>query len=120
MRDVVDATTAFDEDPATGAIVVTGSERAFAAGADIAEMANLGYAEVVAQDLFAGWDGDVHWRSGVSKGSRNVAFEISLGEGVRFERRTFHATFATEDKGRDDGVPRRAAGQSSVTTEGAG
>ncbi|ODU04352.1 MAG: enoyl-CoA hydratase [Pseudonocardia sp. SCN 72-86] len=56
MREVVAAAQAFDADPAVGAIVVTGSDRAFAAGADIAEMATLSYAEVVAQDLFAGWD----------------------------------------------------------------
>jgi enoyl-CoA hydratase len=28
----------------------------------------------------------------------NVAFETTLTEGVRFERRTFHATFATHDR----------------------
>lgn len=56
MAEVVAAAQAFDADPGTRAIVLTGSERAFAAGADIAEMATLSYAEVVAADLFAGWD----------------------------------------------------------------
>ena len=28
----------------------------------------------------------------------NVAFESSLAEGIRFERRLFHAAFATEDQ----------------------
>lgn len=56
MNEVVDAAVAFDADPAIGAIVITGSERAFAAGADIAQMAGLSYGEAVAQDLFAGWD----------------------------------------------------------------
>jgi enoyl-CoA hydratase len=56
MAEVVAAAQAFDADPGIGAIVLTGSEKAFAAGADIAEMATLSYAEVVAQDLFAGWD----------------------------------------------------------------
>jgi enoyl-CoA hydratase len=32
------------------------------------------------------------------KESVNRAFETSLAEGVRFERRLFHATFATEDR----------------------
>jgi enoyl-CoA hydratase len=32
------------------------------------------------------------------KESVNRAFETSLAEGVRFERRLFHATFATEDQ----------------------
>ncbi|UFH48120.1 enoyl-CoA hydratase [Pseudomonas sp. KNUC1026] len=32
------------------------------------------------------------------KESVNRAFEVSLSEGVRFERRVFHATFASEDQ----------------------
>ena len=40
MREVVAAASAFDSDPDIGAIVVTGSERAFAAGADVKEMEN--------------------------------------------------------------------------------
>ncbi|WP_226366527.1 enoyl-CoA hydratase [Pseudonocardia sp. ICBG162] len=57
MHEVITAVRAFDADPAVGAVVITGSDRAFAAGADIAEMAGLSHAEVVATDLFAGWDG---------------------------------------------------------------
>ncbi|OLL74458.1 Enoyl-CoA hydratase [Pseudonocardia sp. Ae168_Ps1] len=56
MHDVVAAVRTFDADPAVGAVVITGSERAFAAGADIAEMAGLTHDEVVRRDLFAGWD----------------------------------------------------------------
>jgi enoyl-CoA hydratase len=32
------------------------------------------------------------------KESINRAYETTLAEGVRFERRVFHATFATEDQ----------------------
>jgi len=32
------------------------------------------------------------------KESVNRAFEVSLAEGIRFERRVFHAAFATEDQ----------------------
>ena len=32
------------------------------------------------------------------KESVNRAYETTLAEGVRFERRLFHATFATEDR----------------------
>ena len=39
-----------DADSAIGAIVITGSEKAFAAGADIKEMAELGFAEVYNED----------------------------------------------------------------------
>ncbi len=40
-REVVDTLKAFDADDNIGAIVITGSARAFAAGADVEEMANL-------------------------------------------------------------------------------
>merc|ERR1712037_184500 len=33
----------------------------------------------------------------ICKEAVNVAFESTLAEGVRFERRMFHATFGTED-----------------------
>jgi enoyl-CoA hydratase len=53
MREVVEAAEAFDADPAIGAIVVTGSERAFAAGADITEMEQKSAAEML--EHFAPW-----------------------------------------------------------------
>jgi enoyl-CoA hydratase len=56
MHEVVAAATAFDADGAIGAIVMSGSDRAFAAGADITEMATKSYQDVVAVDLFAAWD----------------------------------------------------------------
>jgi enoyl-CoA hydratase len=34
----------------------------------------------------------------IAKESVNRAFEMSLGEGLRFERRVFHSLFATEDQ----------------------
>jgi enoyl-CoA hydratase len=34
----------------------------------------------------------------VAKEAVNRAFETTLSEGVRFERRTFHATFAFDDR----------------------
>ncbi|WP_029144899.1 enoyl-CoA hydratase [Microbacterium luticocti] len=55
MRDVVDAATVFDADPGVGAIVVTGSEKAFAAGADIKEMESKSGLEMIMGDHFGGW-----------------------------------------------------------------
>lgn len=55
MRDVVEAAEAFDADPGIGAIVVTGSERAFAAGADIKEMADKTGLDMVMDDHFGAW-----------------------------------------------------------------
>ena len=57
MTEVVDAASAFDRDAGVGAIVLTGSDRAFAAGADIKEMATQNFADLYLSDLFAGWDG---------------------------------------------------------------
>jgi enoyl-CoA hydratase len=34
----------------------------------------------------------------LAKESVNRAFETTLAEGIQFERRMFHATFATEDQ----------------------
>ncbi len=46
MNELTQALNAFEKDDAIGAIVLTGSERAFAAGADIKEMAGLDYMDV--------------------------------------------------------------------------
>lgn len=51
------ALRAFDSDEAVGAIVITGSEKAFAAGADIKNMAAKSFQDVFFEDLFADWDG---------------------------------------------------------------
>ncbi|MFZ3127068.1 MAG: enoyl-CoA hydratase-related protein, partial [Rhodoferax sp.] len=45
------ALLAFDADPAIGAIVITGSAKAFAAGADIAAMADWSYMDVYQSDF---------------------------------------------------------------------
>ena len=47
------ALAGIDRDPAIGCTVLTGSDKAFAAGADIREMAELAYPAVYADDLFA-------------------------------------------------------------------
>lgn len=47
---------AYDADPAVGAIVLTGSDKAFAAGADIKEMQNRTYPEVFLHDFIAPWE----------------------------------------------------------------
>lgn len=55
MSDVVAAAEAFDADEAIGAIVLTGSERAFAAGADIKEMEQKSGREMLMDDHFGAW-----------------------------------------------------------------
>ena len=56
MQELVAALMRFDADPAIGCVVLTGSERAFAAGADIKEMQSREYSEMYASDWFAGWE----------------------------------------------------------------
>ena len=56
MNEVVAAAEQFDADPDIGAIVITGSERAFAAGADIKEMSDKTFSEVVSESFFGAWD----------------------------------------------------------------
>jgi len=54
--EVVAALKDFDADDRIGAVVITGSPRAFAAGADIEEMAEKTLVELLGNDIFADWD----------------------------------------------------------------
>jgi enoyl-CoA hydratase len=54
-REVIAALKAFDIDDNVGAIVIAGSPRAFAAGADIAEMADKSFVDLQKEDVFAAW-----------------------------------------------------------------
>ncbi|MEV6723753.1 enoyl-CoA hydratase [Streptomyces xanthochromogenes] len=56
MREVVEAAGCLDRDPEVGCVVITGSEKAFAAGADIQEMRPQGYLDMYLSDWFAAWD----------------------------------------------------------------
>ncbi|MBO9192787.1 enoyl-CoA hydratase [Rhizobium sp. 16-449-1b] len=56
LKELLQAYAAFEGDDAIGAIVLTGSERAFAAGADIKEMQPLDFADVYARNFLGGWD----------------------------------------------------------------
>jgi len=52
IAELVEALTEFDSDPGIGCTILTGSDRAFAAGADIAEMSGLTYPGTYLDDLF--------------------------------------------------------------------
>ena len=56
MDEVVEAAEAFDRDPKIGAMILAGSDKAFAAGADIKEMSALDFQEALTRNFFAGWD----------------------------------------------------------------
>lgn len=56
LADLIAALAAFDADPSQGCAVLTGSEKAFAAGADIKEMASQSFADMYGGNFFAGYD----------------------------------------------------------------
>ncbi len=56
MVELVETLEALDNDPEVRAIVLTGSERAFAAGADITEMADATAIDMLMRDQFTRWD----------------------------------------------------------------
>ena len=56
MTELMTALEAFDADPAVGCMVITGSARAFAAGADIKEMADATPARMMIGSFIDLWD----------------------------------------------------------------
>jgi enoyl-CoA hydratase len=57
IRELGRALDAFESDAAIGAVVITGSDKAFAAGADIKEMSGRGYMDVYLGDFITdGWE----------------------------------------------------------------
>lgn len=56
MFAITQTLTELDKSPNVGCFVITGSERAFAAGADIAEMSDKSYSEMLGIDYFSGWE----------------------------------------------------------------
>ena len=56
IGEVNDALDGFERDADIGCIVLTGSEKAFAAGADIKEMASLSYPQTYLDDFITSWD----------------------------------------------------------------
>ena len=56
LRDLIAAFAAYDGDESQRCLVLTGSEKAFAAGADIKEMQPKGFSEMFAENFFAGFE----------------------------------------------------------------
>lgn len=56
FTELADAVKKADQDPAVSAIVLTGSEKAFAAGADIKEMKDKDYTETYMTDMLGWWN----------------------------------------------------------------
>src|SRR5258708_2163642 len=62
MRELIDALETFDGDSAIGCMVLTGDDKAFAAGADIKEMAGATAVDMISRDSISLWDrlGKIH------------------------------------------------------------
>jgi enoyl-CoA hydratase len=56
LGELMDALAEFDQDPNIGAMIITGDERAFAAGADIKEMAEASAVQMLQRDNIARYD----------------------------------------------------------------
>lgn len=56
MNELKEALKTLDEDPEVRVIIITGNERAFAAGADIKQMAGKGAIDMLKIDQFSTWD----------------------------------------------------------------
>ncbi|MBI1238090.1 MAG: enoyl-CoA hydratase [Alphaproteobacteria bacterium] len=56
LTELCNALDVFEADDAVSCLVITGSQKAFAAGADIKEMAPKSYIDVYHDDLFARWE----------------------------------------------------------------
>ncbi|MDY8135773.1 enoyl-CoA hydratase-related protein [Aquimarina sp. 2201CG5-10] len=56
MQEMISTLTKLDRDPNVGCFLITGSEKAFAAGADIKEMEGKSYMDMYHEDYFSGWE----------------------------------------------------------------
>ncbi|WP_062269255.1 enoyl-CoA hydratase [Endozoicomonas arenosclerae] len=56
LNELLEVMEPLDRDPEVGCFVITGSGKAFAAGADIREMSDKSFSEMFQEDFFAGWE----------------------------------------------------------------
>lgn len=80
MVEVGKALEEYDRDANVGAVVITGSEKAFAAGADIKEMQNATYAKCITGNFLSNW-------TSVAKAQKPVIAAVNgyaLGGGCEF------------------------------------
>ncbi len=56
LKELIDVFAAYDADDSQRCLVLTGSQKAFAAGADIKEMQAQGFADMYSANFFGGWE----------------------------------------------------------------
>ena len=99
MRELAAAVTAAEANDRVRCIVITGSEKAFAAGADVKEMAEKGFIDVYFDDLF-GPEAQV-----IARGSRDRR-AAATGPGAGVRRRAGSALLPRQVRGRPVGHER--------------
>ena len=92
IEDLNQALGAFEADPAIGAIVLTGSDKAFAAGADIKEMQDKSFAEMFLGDFIGRWDNVGAGAQAADRRGRGLRARRRLraGDDVRLHPRRRH------------------------------
>mgnify|MGYP002041136149 FL=1 len=78
VGEVNQALDRLEADPQIGCIVITGSKKAFAAGADIKEMAELSYPQIYLDDLFSDSDRVANRRKPIIAAVNGFALGLSL------------------------------------------
>jgi enoyl-CoA hydratase len=56
LKELIAVFADYDSDPEQHCLILTGSEKAFAAGADIKEMSSQGFADMYSANFFGGWE----------------------------------------------------------------
>jgi enoyl-CoA hydratase len=56
LKDLIEVFADYDAEPEQRCLVLTGSDKAFAAGADIKEMSSQGFADMYSANFFGGWE----------------------------------------------------------------
>ena len=73
LDELIAAFAAYDADASQRCLVLTGSEKAFAAGADIKEMQAQGFADMYSANFFAGWEQVTRDPQAVDRGGRRAS-----------------------------------------------
>jgi enoyl-CoA hydratase/carnithine racemase len=89
VGEINQALDGFEADPGIGCTVITGSEKAFAAGADIKEMQGLSYPQTYLDDFITAWDRVANRRKADHRRSRRVCprRRLRARHDVRFHHR---------------------------------
>lgn len=82
-------------DEAVGAVVLTGSEKAFAAGADIKEMKDKEFADVYKTDFLAHWTEMTRFRKPIVAAVSGYAVSSDPGKRISGKCADTHATLCS-------------------------